>query len=84
VHDETDPTNLPDQKPNARRSDRGVPAVTFGLGVAALAGLVATAGAAAATASAAGADNAQPVAVAAALSPMYPHITCSGNPPGSD
>ena len=83
MHDETD---RPDQKPTARRKsggDRGIPAVTFGLGVAALAGLVATAGAAAAAASAAGADNAQPVVVAAALSPMDHHITCSGSGPTS-
>lgn len=82
MHEEADQANLPDQKRNARRksgADRGVQAVTFGLGVAALAGLVATAGAAAAAASAAGADNAQPVAVAAALSPMDHHITCSGS-----
>ena len=80
MHDEADQANLPDQKPTARRKsggDRTVQAVTFGLGVAALAGLVATAGAAAATASAAGTDNAQPVAVAAALAPLSIHITCS-------
>jgi hypothetical protein len=83
VHKETD---LPDQNPEPRRKnagDRGIPAVTFGLGVAALAGLVATAGAAAATASAAGPDNVQPAAVAAALSPMDGHVTCSGTGPTS-
>jgi hypothetical protein len=79
-------TDLPDQEPTARRKsggERGVPAVTFGLGVAALAGLVATAGAAAASVGAAGTDNAHPVAAAAALTPLVRHITCSGTGPVS-
>lgn len=79
MHDETDHS---EHQSDARRrsgGERGVHAVTFGLGVAALAGLVATASAAAAAASAAATDTGQPAVVAAPLSEIGgTHITCSG------
>lgn len=80
MHDETD---HPEHQPDARRrsgGERGVHPVTFGLGVAALAGLVAAASAAAAAAaSAAATDTGQPAVVAAPLSEIFgTHITCSG------
>ena len=75
-----DPSDSSDQKPDHNASgDRKVRAVSFGLGVAALAGLVATTGAAAPKANTA-ADNPQPAAITAPAAHIFAwwHLTCSG------
>lgn len=75
---------MPDEFDHNDSGEKKVRAVTFGLGVAALAGLVVTTGAGAAGASAAGAgaaaDHARPVAIAAPATQLFDwwHLTCSG------